>query len=80
MSLNRRQDQQLKTIISLIEELRRDASKTANGSGIRRRRRSAEDARKMREDILAARARGVPARKLAAKYDVSTAYVYMIKG
>jgi predicted DNA-binding transcriptional regulator YafY len=33
----------------------------------------------MREDILAKRAKGVSAAKLAEKYGVSTAYIYMIK-
>lgn len=33
----------------------------------------------MKDQIRAARAKGVPATKLAEKYGVSTAYVYMIK-
>ena len=42
-------------------------------------RRTAAQAAKMRADILARRAKGVPAAKLAGKYGVSTAYIYMIK-
>ena len=41
--------------------------------------RSSADAEKMRADILAKRAKGVPATKLADKYGVTTAYIYMIK-
>ncbi len=33
----------------------------------------------MRSDILAKRAKGVSALSLAKKYNVSTAYIYMIK-
>ena len=34
---------------------------------------------KMRHDILAARAKGVSAARLAEKHGVSTAYIYMVK-
>ena len=44
-----------------------------------RRRRSAADSEKLRKDVLAARAKGTSAAKLAQKYGVSTAYIYMIK-
>ena len=47
--------------------------------GSKRRRRSAAEAEKMRADILAKRSKGVSAAKLAEKYGVSTAYIYMIK-
>jgi hypothetical protein len=33
----------------------------------------------MRADILAKRAKGIPAAKLAERYGVTTAYIYMIK-
>ena len=79
MPLNKRQDRELQTIISMIEELRKEATKQAGDSSGRRRRRSASDAQKMRQDILAARANGVPATELARRYGVSTAYIYMIK-
>ena len=46
---------------------------------VTRRRRTSVEAEKMRANILRARAKGVPAKKLAEKYGVSTAYVYMIK-
>ena len=42
-------------------------------------RQVAGDAAKMRAAILAERAKGTSAAKLAAKYGVSTAYIYMIK-
>jgi len=44
-----------------------------------RHRRSAADAERMRADVLAKRAKGVPVTKLARDYGVSTAYIYMIK-
>ena len=44
-----------------------------------RRRRSATEAKKMRAEILKARAKGVSVTKLAEKYGVTTAYVYMIR-
>lgn len=80
MSLSKRQDQQLRKIVTLVEKLRREAenarSKTARNVRIRRTGAAAE---KMRKEILAARAKGVAAAKLAEKYKVSTAYIYMIK-
>ena len=33
----------------------------------------------MRNAVIAGRAKGVPATKLAEKFGVSTAYIYMIK-
>lgn len=78
MPLNKRQDQQLQTIIALIEDLRRESARAPTGGTGPRRRRSATDAQRMREEILAARAKGVPAAKLAMKYGVSKAYIYMI--
>ena len=44
-----------------------------------RHRRSAADAERMRADVLAKRAKGVPVTKIAKDYGVSTAYIYMIK-
>lgn len=81
MTLTEHQDRQLQTIITLVEKFRKEAAKvSADKMTPRGRRRSAADAAKMRKDILAARAKGVAATKLAAKYGVSTAYIYMIKG
>ena len=48
-------------------------------SGPVRHRRTASEAAKMRADILAKRSKGVSALSLAKKYNVSTAYIYMIK-
>jgi hypothetical protein len=80
MSLTQRQEKQLDQIVQLVEKLRADAMKTPakKANGVRRRRTGAQ-AEKMRNDILAARAKGVSAAKLADKYGVSTAYIYMIK-
>lgn len=83
MSLTPRQERYLAKITQLVEAIQTEAKKTdgkagkANGQG--RMRRSAADAAKMRAVILAQRAKGISAAKLAAKYGVSTAYIYMIK-
>jgi Mor family transcriptional regulator len=83
MSLTPRQERYLAKITQLVEaiqtEARKSDSKTGKASGKGRKRRSAEDAAKMRSNILAERAKGTSAAKLAAKYRVSTAYIYMIK-
>lgn len=84
MSLTPRQERYLAKITQLVEAIQAEAKKAegkvgkANGKG--RKRRSAEDAAKMRAAIIAERAKGTSAAKLAAKYGVSTAYIYMIKG
>ena len=86
MALTKRQVSKLNKVKTLIEDvLRIAAAETAStksgrpGAGARRTRRTAVQALKMRADILAKRAKGVPATDLAEKYGVSTAYVYMIK-
>lgn len=80
MPLTRRQQKQLDKIVNLVEKFRAEAEKIPPTSrGLARKRRSRTEAEKMRKDILAARAKGVSAAKLAEKYGVSQAYIYMIK-
>jgi hypothetical protein len=81
MSLSRRQIAYLNRIIITAQKMLATAhlEDNAAGRGPKRRRRSAAEAEKMRADILAKRAKGVSAAKLAEKYGVSTAYIYMIK-
>ncbi len=89
MSLTKRQIGKLNKIVamaqSLLDSAEDGAPKAASGASAKRgsasgrKRRSSADAEKMRADILAKRAKGVPAAQLAKKYGVSTAYVYMIK-
>jgi hypothetical protein len=83
MSLSKRQIAYLNRIIITAQKMlataHLDEGKAGLNGGSRRRRRSAAEAEKMRGDILAKRAKGVPAAKLAEKYGVSTAYIYMIK-
>lgn len=80
MSLSARQEKQLDQIVKLVEKFRADASKMpSRGAKGTRKRRTGADAQKMRKHIIAARAKGVSAAKLAEKYGVSTAYIYMIK-
>lgn len=84
MSLTPRQERYLAKITQLVEAIQTEAKKAEgkNGKadGKSRRRRSAAEAAKMRSNILAERAKGTSAAKLAAKYGVSIAYIYMIKG
>ena len=89
MSLTKRQIGKLNKIAAMAQSLLDSAdegpSRAASGNSAKRgvspgrKRRSSGDAEKMRADILAKRAKGVPAAQLAKKYGVSTAYVYMIK-
>jgi hypothetical protein len=89
MHLTKRQVSKLNKIVTVVNELlakaqqaetRQKASTGKKAAGrSKRTRRTAADAAKMRADILAKRAKGVPAATLARKYNVSTAYIYMIK-
>jgi hypothetical protein len=83
MSLSKRQIAYLNRIITTAQKMLSTAhlenSRSGERGGPKRRRRSSAEADKMRADILAKRAKGVSAAKLAEKYGVSTAYIYMIK-
>lgn len=80
MSLSKRQIAYLSKIIATAQKMLDTAQlEESTRSGPKRRRRSAAEAEKMRADILAKRSKGVSAAKLAEKYGVSTAYIYMIK-
>jgi imidazolonepropionase-like amidohydrolase len=83
MSLTPRQERYLAKITQLVEAIQTEAKKAegnaGKASGKGRKRRSAAEAAKMKKTILAERAKGTSAAKLAAKYGVSTAYIYMIK-
>jgi hypothetical protein len=82
MALSKRQIAYLNKIIATAQKMLDTAhlEESRSGGGQKRHRRSAVEAEKMRADILAKRSKGVPATKLAEKYGVSTAYIYMIKG
>ncbi len=85
MALSTRQTAYLNTILTTAQKLLDSvqATKKSKGNGSAsprgRQRRSSVDAERMKEQILVARAKGVPATKLAEKYGVSTANIYMIK-
>ena len=83
MSLSKRQIAYLNKIIvtaqKMLDTAHLEDSRAGSGGGPKRRRRSSMEAEKMRADILAKRGKGVSAAKLAEKYGVSTAYIYMIK-
>jgi transposase len=81
MALSKQQIDRLNKIIATARKLIDSAeAEGSNGTtGKTRTRRSSADAEKMKAQIRAARAKGVPATKLAEKCGVSTAYIYMIK-
>lgn len=83
MSLTARQERYLAKITQLVRAIEGEAkaavSNPSNHGRRVRRRRSKEDAAKMRTEVLAARARGESVARLAKKYGVSSAYIYMIK-
>ncbi len=81
MGLSKQQIHRLNVIIETAKKVisTSDLQGATAAPGKTRRRRSGADAEKMRAQIRAARAKGVPASKLAEKYGVSTAYIYMIK-
>jgi hypothetical protein len=83
MALSKRQIAYLNRIIitaqKMLDTAHLEDSRAGLRGGVSRRRRSSAEAEKMRADILAKRAKGVSAAKLAEKYGVSTAYIYMIK-
>lgn len=79
MALSKQQVAQLNTIIATAKKMIALAENEPASKGPKRLPRSSADAAKMKDRIRAARAKGVPAIKLAEKYGVSTAYIYMIK-
>jgi hypothetical protein len=84
--VTKRQIAKLRKLSILVQDLLKQAeaagpssSTHARSNGATRNRRTSHAAEKMRADVLAKRAKGVPATRLAEKYNVSTAYIYMIK-
>ena len=84
--MTKRQIAKLRKLSILVQDLLKQAEtsaaslpKSTRGKGVVRARRTRAAAEKMRADILAKRAKGIPATRLAEKYNVSTAYIYMIK-
>ena len=81
MSLSPKQINNLNKIIATAQKMLAVAEqeeKAGNGKS-KRLRHSSADVDKMKAQIRAARAKGVAATKLAEKYGVSIAYIYMIK-
>ncbi len=86
VKLSRDEANLLKTFISLANKLLQESgagttvSTSKRSANAGRRRRSREDAAKVKQEIAAARARGVAVKKISAKYGVTPAYVYQITG
>ncbi|MFO1088058.1 MAG: hypothetical protein U1E46_00600 [Hyphomicrobiales bacterium] len=83
MKLSKREADLLQTFVSLANKL------LANGNAApaklrtrpaKRRRRSREEAAKVKQDIIAGRAKGIPVKKLSEKYSVTPAYIYQVTG
>ncbi|MFO1033793.1 MAG: hypothetical protein U1E15_06880 [Hyphomicrobiales bacterium] len=85
MTLSTRQNKRLALIVEnlalfLAEAQRENSKASASATPKKTRiRRNAEDAVKLRKQIKAERAKGVPAAELAKKFGVSVAYIYMAK-
>ncbi|MCX7344134.1 MAG: hypothetical protein NTU78_00065 [Alphaproteobacteria bacterium] len=84
----KRQQRKLEKIIVMAQELLAALQNSAsikthtpslNGGRPPRTRRTAEQTRKMKADVLAALKAGKPATAIAKRYKVSTAYIYMLK-
>lgn len=73
------QTARLNSIVATAQKMNSLTEKEPANKGSKRLRRSTADAAIMKGQIRAARTRGVPAAKLAEKYGVSTAYIYMIE-
>jgi hypothetical protein len=83
-----RQQRKLEKIITLAQDLLADMQKRSslndsavvrNGRKPKRTRRTAEEAKKMKTEILVALKAKKSAAELAKRYKVSTAYIYMLK-
>ncbi len=84
----KRQQRKLEKIIAMAQELLADLQRSSsiksqassrNGRQPVRSRRTAEEAKKMKADVLTALKAGKPATAIAKRYKVSTAYIYMLK-
>ena len=83
MSIDK-QKAKLEKIIAMAQDLLSDLEKgTANGTRAvangKRKRRSAEEAKKMRTDVLAALKAKKSVAAIAKRHNVSTAYIYALK-
>jgi hypothetical protein len=83
-----RQQKKLEKIIVMAQDLLADIQKRSSLTGgataktgrkVVRLRRTSEEAKKMKADVLAALKAGKPATAIAKRYKVSTAYIYMLK-
>ncbi len=79
MEISKQQIARLNSIIVTTKKMITLAGKEPATKGSERLCRSSADAAKMKDQIWAARAKGVPATKLAEKYVVPTAYIYVIR-
>ncbi len=83
-----RQQRKLEKIIAMAQDLLADMQKKSALNGYtaaktgrkpKRTRRTAEEAKKMKTEIMAALKAKKTAAELAKRYKVSTAYIYMLK-
>ena len=79
-----KQKKKLEKIIAMAQGLLSDLEKgTSNGKRAvakgKRKRRTAEEAKKMRTDVLAALKAKKSVPEIARRHNVSTAYIYMLK-
>lgn len=87
MRLSREEASVLRAFVSLANKLLAEAGPGLKASKIQssrsagsRRRRSREEAARVKQQIAAARTRGVAVKKISQKFGVTPAYVYQITG
>ena len=84
MNLNKKELELLKTLRNLTSKLLEEKSSEEASARSKlkgtRKRRSRKEAAKVKQEIIAARARGVAVKKISEKHGVTTAYVYQITG
>lgn len=82
MKLNRREAELLQTFVSLANKLLAGSGEASANtvSSDKRKRRSRDEAAKVKEAIIEARAKGVAVKKLSEKYSVTPAYIYQVTG
>jgi hypothetical protein len=84
MKLSKKEADLLSTFISLanrlLEGTPRKGAAQNNSSPRPKKRRSRDEAAKVKQDIIAGRAKGIPVKKLSEKYSVTPAYIYQVTG
>jgi hypothetical protein len=79
MKLNKKEREFLATLSSIAEKLLTKDNAKGKRNGVRRRR-SGDDLRQLKKQVLAARRRKVPVAQIAEELGITPSYVYQIVG